>query len=495
MKAIRIISLALLGLFVFQISPVFADSSGDMMSMLESLKQQMAKMQSTIDAQNARIQQLESRPAVEIPAPAPVPSEPVKMADDDFQKSLKKNIGDAVPWLKGAKYSGDLRLRYEGFDYYDKNSDAGSTTTSADRTRNRFRIRLRWGFEKDYGDDWKVGFRLATGNTTDPTSTNQTLGNAGYFTFKAINVDRAYATYEPSSLKDKGILTGVKIGGGKFENPFFRYSTPMVWDSDVTPEGIFEQANLGLINTDTDKLNFQATTGQFVINENAAQATDANLFGYQGALSWTTSDFHTAQPVDIATAVSFYDYTNWFGTIKAANNTAATSFLRTNSIVADDFRVLDIYPEVTFNVKKDLPLMLWYDYLINTANVGTDDTAQSNGDDIHDSDSAWGLGLKLGKAKKKDSWEMSYGYYEIGVNATPAAFDDADWGGPGLNGFTNRKGHRFGLVYQLTDNVGLYLTGYVIRPLHPFNGNATIGIQNSTNESVFRSQVDLVYKF
>ena len=26
---------------------------------------------------------------------------------------------------------------------------------ASDRTRNRFRIRLRWGFEKDYGDDYK----------------------------------------------------------------------------------------------------------------------------------------------------------------------------------------------------------------------------------------------------------------------------------------------------------------------------------------------------
>src|SRR5262245_62067178 len=132
-----------------QISPAWADS-GDMMSMLESMKQQMAKMQDTIDRQNSRIQQLESR-SIETPRPNETiqPSQPTTMSDADFQKSLKDNIGEAIPWLKGAKFGGDFRLRYEAFDFYDRKSDAGSVTGANDRVRNRFRIRLRWGFEKD----------------------------------------------------------------------------------------------------------------------------------------------------------------------------------------------------------------------------------------------------------------------------------------------------------------------------------------------------------
>src|SRR5262249_35432590 len=147
---------------------------------------------------------------------------------------------------------------------------------------------------------------------------------------------------------------------------------------------------------------------------------------------------NTDKPVDINFATSYYDYTNWFQTILAANNTAATSYLRTNSIVADDFRVLDLYPEVTFYVNK-LPLTLWYDYAENLANVGTEDVVQSSGNDIHDTDTAWGVGFKLGKAKVKGSWELFYGYYEIGANSVVAAFNDSDFGGPDTNGFTNRK--------------------------------------------------------
>lgn len=475
---------------ITQSLPAYADNSDQMLSMLESMKQQMAKMQDTIDRQNARLQQLESSQVTE---PSSAPSS-TAISDADFQKSLKDNIGEVVPWMKGAKYSGDFRLRYEAFDYYDKNNDAGSTGTTADRTRNRFRIRLRWGFEKDYGDDWKVGFRLATGNTTDPNSTNVTLGNPGYFNFKTINVDRAYAIYEPNGLKDYGLLKGVKVGAGKFDNPFLRYSTTIVWDADVTPEGIYEQANLGLVSTEENKVNFQTTLGQFIVNENAGVDTDAALYAYQGALSWSTHNFGTDHSVDLNVAASFYDYTDWFRTVLAANNTASTSYLRTNSIVADNFRVLDIYPEATVYVK-DTPVMFWGDYALNTANVGTADTAQSNGDTIHDADTAWGLGLKIGKAKKKGAWEAFYGYYEIGANSVVAAFNDSDFGGPGTNGFTNRKGHKFGVTYLLTDNVSLNWTGYLVRPLNPFNGNGTIGLQNATNEDVFRSQLDLSCKF
>jgi len=464
-------------------STAYADSSDQMMSMLEGLKQQMGRMQETINQQSMRIQQLESRTVLETPQPnVPVsPSSGATISDVDM----------VIPWLKGAKYGGDFRLRYEAFEYYDKDNDAGSTGTSADRTRNRFRIRLRWGFEKDYFDDWKVGFRLATGSTTDPNSTNQTLGNSGYFNFKNFLVDRAYAIYEPNGLKDYGLLKGVKVGAGKVDNPFLRYSTGIVWDSDVTPEGIYEQANIGLISTEENKLNLQLTTGQFIVNENAAVESDAALYGYQGAASWSTYNFGTDQPVVFSAGVSFYDYTNWFQTVLAANNTASTSYLRTNSILADDFHVLDIYPEVQFALN-GWPVTLWYDYATNTANVGTEDVLQSLNNDIHDSDEAWGTGFKIGKAKKKDSWEFFYGYYEIGANAVVAAFNDSDFGGPGTNGFTNRKGHKFGLGYQLTDSIVVNWTGYLVRPLNP---NPSAILANSTNEDMFRSQLDLSYKF
>ncbi len=475
-------------------SSVSADTNADMMAMLQSMKQQMAQMQSTIEQQNIRIQQLEASRPAETARPKEskgAASQPM-LTETDWQNNIKENIGAAVPWLKGVKFGGDFRLRYEAFQYSDRNNENGSTTTAADRDRNRFRIRLRWGFEKDYGDDWKVGFRLATGPNSatgqpqDNTSSNQTLGNAGYFNFKSINIDRAYAAYSPSALKDVGPLKSVTIGAGKFENPFLRYATTIVWDADVTPEGIYEKAHLELVNTEETKVNFYATTGQFIVNENSGFNQDAELYGYQGALNVSTYGFGTAMPIDLTGAVSFYDYNNWSGTV--ANNTSGASYLRTNTLAADNFRVLDLYPELQFYLDRT-PVTLWYNYVQNLGNEGTDN-ARGLTNPIHDDDTAWGLGMKVGKARKKGEWEASYGYYSIEANAVVAAFNDGDFGGPGTNGFTNRKGHKFGFTYKLTDAIDVNWTGYIVEPEDPSNI-----VANSTNETVFRSQADVVYKF
>lgn len=471
---------------------VFADASGDMMSLLESMKKQMSEMQNTINAQNLRLQQLESRKVLETPQPSAdlKPAGAQTMSDADFQKSLKDNVGETIPWLKGAKFAGDFRLRAESFDFDDNNSEEN---IASDRTRNRFRIRLRWGFEKDYGDDWKVGFRLASatagtnGVATDNTSTNVTLGNPGYAAYKNIYIDRAYAQYSPNGLKDYGPIKGVTVGAGKFDNPFLRYSTSIVWDGDVTPEGAYEKATVQLMSTEDTKVNVYGTAGQFIVNENSGVDTDVEMYGYQGALNVSTYGFGTDQPVDLTGAVSFYEYTNWGQTV--ANNTSGVSMLRTNTLIADDFRIIDFYPEVQFFVNRT-PVTLWYNYVQNLGNVGTDDIVGSSERDIHDTDTAWGLGVKLGKAKKKGGWEAFYGYYEIGANSVVAAFNDSDFGGPGGAGYTNRQGHKFGVGYALTDSIMVNWTGYVVTPLNP-----NTAVANSLNETVFRSQADLVYKF
>ncbi len=488
----RFTSTLLIAALLMTASPVVFADTPDISSALDGMKQQLARMQQTIDQQNFRIQQLESNKVLETTQPStPMQPAATTMSEADWQKGIKDNIGEAIPWLKGAKYGGDFRLRYEAFDYGDQNPDEN---TSSDRSRNRFRIRLRWGFEKDYSDDWKVGFRLATGQpstssgvATDNTSPNQTLGNPGYSVFKNIWIDRAYANYSPNGLKDYGMIKGVTIGAGKFENPFLRYATTIVWDADVTPEGAYEKATIQLMSTEDTKVNVYGTAGQFIINENSGVDTDVEMYGYQGALNVSTYGFGTDMPVDITGAVSFYEYTNWSQTV--ASNTTGVSFLRTNTLIADDFRMIDFYPEVQFFVNRT-PVTLWYNYVNNMGNVGTEDSVGSSGNDIHDQDEAWGLGVKIGKAKKKGDWEAFYGYYEIGANSVVAAFNDSDFGGPGGVGATNRQGHKFGIGYQLTDAILVNWTGYVVTPLNP--GSI---VASSINETVFRSQLDAVYKF
>ncbi len=466
----------------------FADASNEqMMDVLQKMQKQMADMQRTIETQSIKIQQLESARSIEILQPA------ATMSEADWEKGIKDNVGQAIPWIKGVKFGGDLRLREEYFDFFDKNNDAGSTGTANDRTRARTRLRLRYGMEKDFGDDWKAGFRLASGSSTDNASTNQTLGNRGYFTFKDIFIDRAYAQYSPNGLKDYGPVKGVTIGAGKFENPFQRYGTTITWDGDITPEGLYEKAKFSLVSTETNKLDLNVAMGQFLINENAGEITDSEMFGYQGALTWSTYNFGDGNhPVDITGAVSLYDYVNLSGTLLAAGNTAATSYQRTNTtaFLLDDPRIIDFYPEVVF-YWGNTPVTLWYNYVMNEAELNAGSTSTPQAADVHNQDDAFGLGFKLGKLKKKD-WEFFYGYYEIGANAVPAAFNDSDFGGPGYTGHTNRLGHKFGLGYQLTDSLQFNWTNFLVRPL---NATAATVAGNALDEKVYRTQADLVWKF
>ena len=468
--------LLLFAIFLLEPRAVWADAGAvdfqSLQASLDGLKQQITLMQQTIDQQNLRIQQLESRQVLETP-PQAVAVEPAKP--------------EVPSWLKGTKMGGDIRLRYENFNSTHKNDEAGSTGTATDRDRNRFRFRLRWGLEKELGEEWKLGFRLATGSTTDQTSQMQTLGNAGYFTYKNFLIDKAWVGYTPAFLQKQGNLEEFKTGFGKFDNPFMRYSTAIVWDADITPEGAYEQALFNLSTGGGHNIKLQTTTGQFIVNENTAPESDAQIWAYQAALTDSTTAFGSKDAVDLATAVSFYDYTNWFQTV--SNNTTGVSFLRNNTLAADDFRVLDFYEEFGFKWNEK-PVVGWFQYATNLANVGTDDTVRSAGNSIHDDDDAWGLGWKLGKTKKKGDWELSYGFYRIGVNAVVAAFNDSDFAGPGQVGFTNRLTHRLGLVYQLTDAIALNLKSGVGRALHP---NAVVA--HSSHETVYRTQMDLDYKF
>ena len=148
-------------------------------------------------------------------------------------------------WTRRLRLDGDLRLRAEADLFDDGNApfinfqaiNAGSPfnvatgggsppflNTTQDRTLPRLRMRL--GLQADLADGWTAGVRLATGNTTNPVSTNQTLGSE--FNKFSLTVDRAYLAFEPS----KQLLAW----GGRMPNPW--QSTTLVWDEDLGFDGL-----------------------------------------------------------------------------------------------------------------------------------------------------------------------------------------------------------------------------------------------------------------
>jgi len=66
--------------------------------------------------------------------------------------------------VENTKVKGDFRFRYQ---YQD-------TDESGVKSRDRWRIRWRFGLETQVNENWKTGFRLSSGSG-DPRSRNLTL--------------------------------------------------------------------------------------------------------------------------------------------------------------------------------------------------------------------------------------------------------------------------------------------------------------------------------
>ncbi len=173
-----------------------------------------------------------------------------------------KAEGWAVPgviaeWLRRIRPSGDLRARWER-DLF-ANGNGGQTDFNAintnkpfdvnpvdyandryldvDRDRSRPRLRARLGLDADVSDGFTVGLRLASGDTSAPISTNQTLGGTGgNFSKYQLWLDRAFVRWAPAA-------DAVTVDLGRFENPFFR--TKLIWDENVNFDGVALRAGGG----------------------------------------------------------------------------------------------------------------------------------------------------------------------------------------------------------------------------------------------------------
>ena len=144
----------------------------------------------------------------------------------------------------------------------------------------------------------EAGARIATGNTGDPVSTNDTLGD--YLNKDEIVLDRAYVkwTYKPDYPKF-GKFPQVTAQAGRFANPF--YSTDLVWDSDVNLEGIAVT-----LDSDTlleNPLKFYLSFGAFPLQEIEWFEKDKWLYGGQFGIK-----YERTMGLSARTAVSYYNY-------------------------------------------------------------------------------------------------------------------------------------------------------------------------------------------
>lgn len=457
-----------------------------LIEMVKGLQKQMSGMQKTIDSQNQKISALENRqPSTGIAAPSD-PAAP--MSDYEFNQRLESSLGGANKWLKDLSFKGDLRLRYESF----QNSSGNPAETD---DRNRFRYRLRYGFEKKFNEDMQVGFSMASGEPQggtslgDPTSTNTTFDNN--FSFKQINVEKVYAKYSPDFLRGYGPLKKTTFVAGKHDNPFEKGSSDMIWDRDVKPEGISEIFDWKLMDGENFDLNGWSNLGQYVLDEDATHPSDANLFAFQQGFN---AVFYTPlfeKPLDYTTAVSYYSYQNYAKDSNFLLGTGSLARGNPNTLGAaagldtGDFEIINIYNELAF-YPAGLPVRPFFDWAYNTKNNLSDFNGASDiaGGVGNGEATAWSLGLKLGGIVKKGDWELGYAYKVIDANSVPG-FNDSDFGYAGHSG---KRGNVFKGSYALTDSLSLGAAAF-------FVDNLNSGTGGILDEQQRRFQVDLVWKF
>ena len=374
---------------------------------------------------------------------------------------------NAVPeWIDRLKWSGDIRLRYQG-DLFADGNDIGqnfvgepyglgsaSAPVNTQEDRQRLRIRARLGLSAKVTDAVSAGFRLTTGNTNDPVSTNQTLGNE--FNKYSLVLDRAFVKAQPWEW--------LSVSGGRMPNPFF--SSDLVWDDDLNFDGVAATITPWARSDHSGKPFF--TVGAFPLKEVETSATnlarDKWLVAAQAGLDWKM-DASTRWRFGLA----YYDYRN----ISAEKDSLvdglydySDSVLRTrqkgNTMfevaptdkpglfgLASDYSLLNLTATVDLAQFEPMHVILdgdvvknvGYDQGKTNALLSTPQEARTLG---------WQTKVTVGwpSIQNQGDWQAFLGYRHLERDAVLDAFADSDF----RLGGTNSKGFFIGGAYGMDRN-------------------------------------------
>jgi hypothetical protein len=379
--------------------------------------------------------------------------------------------------LDALAFSGDLRLRGEYFDF----ETNPSTGLKLQPDRLRFRYRLRFGGEARFLQWATLSLRLASGDG-DPVSVNQTLTDT--FRKKPINIDVASVTIAPPGCD------AFKLMAGKMDIPVWqpKFASAMVYDFDVTPEGVAEK--LQWTFGDNQQHRFFAQAGQYAVKEFSKDANDTYVFDQQGGIEARFGGEPKSPVLKITAAGGCY-FTDNFRQLKAGDspnlgNTLVGNSATTNNLA--DFNVVYGRGEVAWKFC-DKPFMGTASLL--TLSGEYDKNLKPAFESLPDDQTTgWTAQIGFGDAKKKGQWQIAYQYKYLEADATWDAITDSDFG----NGGTDRKGHVIKAAYNLQDWWQLGFAAFVTQKIsdRPNSGHDTVGF---AGEDHLRIQVDSVFKF
>lgn len=346
---------------------------------------------------------------------------------------------DELPsWLKKISFKGDFRYRHEAIDAEATTDPA--VTPQGKPHRNRHRIRFRLELNAEVNDNFSFKARLATGGTTDPTSTNQTL--AGFFANTGFNLDKAYATWHPTTAK------GFEVMAGKMGVPFYcPLGSQLFWDGDLTPGGIAMQ-----YKSKSDSMEPWFTLGGFWLTESSSLTKDSGLIGLSTGLKYKMSDKKTY----ITAGIGYFDYQfiKYRSAFESGGSFQGNSYTVGNQY-GWDYDLFEFFVE--FGTKLgDYPVSACLDIAMNIGDTVLDDVVKNPafGATYKKETTGYLFAIQFGKAKDFGTFDVALMYRQVGADAVVAAFNDSDFGGGG----TGNSGVGMSIKMGLGKNASLGLT-------------------------------------
>lgn len=365
----------------------------------------------------------------------------------ETQENVKKEIAQgkysSLPaWVQNTKLKGDFRLRYQ----YNHSKTVAEQTSE----RHRGRIRLRLGLDSKVNEKLSVGIGLATGLSDETQSssttfkadtirsTNQSFDNT--FSKHSINLDYAYAKYLATPW-----LT--LFGGKVLLKDALWEPGDLMWDTDITPEGVTFDFNKKIAGIDS-----WLKTGFFVLEEDSSSGDDPWLVHLQPGVNMPL-----VEGVSLKTALAF-DYFGVGGTTLNGSG-KSNSWYSSGETVSPKKDVINILPALELKIVEpfkaldisflNIPTLKFFgEYVRNLEKDSKPD----------DNKSGYMLGFTFGadKVAQWGDWQATYNFARLEKDAILDVLPDSDRYG----GKTDMRAHEFKITYGLGKNTSFDLDIY-----------------------------------
>lgn len=372
------------------------------------------------------------------------------------QEEVKKEISEGshktLPlWVQSLYLGGDIRLRYQ---------ESKNDKSNYERQRGRYRV--RFFASTKVNEQVLAGFGFASGENSDPRSTNQTFKDN--FGKKGLYIDYVYAEYYPYSW--------LSLSGGRNKNPLW-LSNDMIWDSDINPEG----ANFKTEAAISSLLKIQSIGGFFLLNESSSAPNDPYARYFQQFFYLRNSD----STLHLKGAFTYYDFKYITGkTVLNYRPSVTEGYLNSNTLKSGKYKYfykpVSADAEISYFISEPIGIPFTDRNISNIAVFGNylKNTAISKGSKGRI------YGFRFGQDRVDDAgqFQFSFSQRRLEKDSWLDTYPDSDFYG----GSTGVKGREYILTIGLLRNFSVILDYY-----------ETYEIGSSKKEKLFQS--DINFKF